>query len=147
MVVVMSLSSQRYPTILKILAFTRSKVQIDQFDEWLSHSIRFLDQKRRSWEELADRGVQRNILAFLRQFIDRLRDLRMNIVELFNERTASEIQDELRFRASRSIRLGNQLSGSMGARKRRRSQSMGYDPAVGQRLGNGRPIEEPSRNP
>jgi len=48
-------------------------VQIDQFDEWLSHSIRFLDQKRRSWEELAGRGVQRNILAFLRQFIDRLK--------------------------------------------------------------------------
>jgi len=71
----------------------------------------------------------------------------MNIVEPINERAASEIQDKLRFRTSGSIRLGDQLSGSVGARKRRRPQSMGCDPAVGQRHGNGRSIEEPSRNP
>ena len=71
----------------------------------------------------------------------------MNIVEPFNETVAPEIQDKLRFRTSGSVRLGDQLSGSVGARKRQRSESMGCDPAIGQRHGNGCSIEEPSRNP
>jgi hypothetical protein len=43
--------------------------------------------------------------------------------------------------------LGISSPAVLGARKRQRSQSMGCDPAVGQRHGNGGSIEEPSRNP
>ncbi|SRR5258708_881796 len=89
-------------------------------------------------------GIKRRYLEEVKELLECL-DVPVDVAT--DEYADSEIQDKLRFRTSGSIRYGDLLPGSVGARKRQRSQSMGYDTADDQRHGNGRSIEEPSRNP